>query len=121
MAKRNSTQAITPCHTRQIKVTKTYYTPKKAKEAYGADNVPVPWIQIKGYWLQRAGFDINTPITIQVIEGCLVLIAGVTAQKITGAPSISQKQLKLVRRLLVRLAMVEVTEGVRQEELFAEE
>jgi hypothetical protein len=120
MAKRDSTQAIPPCHTRQIKVTKTYYTPKKAKEGYGADNMPVPWIQIKGYWLQRAGFDINTPITIQVMEGCLVLFAGVTTQKMAGVPSISQKQLKLVRKLLVWLAKVEVSEGVRQEGLFTE-
>ena len=111
MAKRDSTQAITPCHTRQIKVTKTYYTPKKSKEGYGADNVPVPWIQVKGYWLQRAGFDINTPITIQVMEGCLVLIAGVTTQNIAGAPSISQKQLKSVRKLLLRLATVESAAG----------
>ena len=76
MAKRDSTQAKTSCHTRQIKVTKTYYTPKKAKHGYGAANVQVPWIQMKGFWLQRAGFDINTPITIQVMEGCLVLFAG---------------------------------------------
>jgi uncharacterized protein (DUF433 family) len=33
----------------------------------------VPWIQIKGYWLQQAGFEINTPVKVRVMKGCLVL------------------------------------------------
>jgi hypothetical protein len=34
---------------------------------------PVPWIQLKGYWLQQAGFAINTPVKVRVMDGCLVL------------------------------------------------
>ena len=35
----------------------------------------VPWINIQGQWLQQAGFEINTPIKVRVMEGCLVLTA----------------------------------------------
>jgi len=33
----------------------------------------VPWINIQGQWLLKAGFEINTPIKVRVMEGCLVL------------------------------------------------
>ncbi|MBL1278349.1 MAG: type I toxin-antitoxin system SymE family toxin [Ectothiorhodospiraceae bacterium] len=35
----------------------------------------VPWINIQGQWLQQAGFEINTPIKVRVMDGCLVLTA----------------------------------------------
>ncbi|MEJ2693399.1 MAG: SymE family type I addiction module toxin [Candidatus Thiodiazotropha sp.] len=31
------------------------------------------WIQMKGHWLDQAGFSIDTPVTARVMEGCLVL------------------------------------------------
>ncbi len=34
---------------------------------------PVPWVQLKGYWLEAAGFVIDAPIRVRVMEGCLVL------------------------------------------------
>ena len=34
---------------------------------------PVPWIQLKGYWLEAAGFSIDTPLLVKVSEGKLVL------------------------------------------------
>ena len=33
----------------------------------------MPWIQMKGHWLDQAGFSIDTPVTVRVMEGCLVL------------------------------------------------
>ncbi|MCG7928913.1 MAG: type I toxin-antitoxin system SymE family toxin [Candidatus Thiodiazotropha lotti] len=33
----------------------------------------MPWIQLKGYWLKHAGFEINTPVKVRVMNGCLVL------------------------------------------------
>ncbi|WP_200882949.1 SymE family type I addiction module toxin, partial [Cellvibrio mixtus] len=33
----------------------------------------MPWLQLKGHWLKHAGFDINSPVTIRVMHGCLVL------------------------------------------------
>ena len=29
---------------------------------------PVPWIQLKGYWLEQAGFSIDTPVLVKVSE-----------------------------------------------------
>jgi toxic protein SymE len=33
----------------------------------------VPWLQLKGHWLDKAGFGIDVPVTVRVMEGCLVL------------------------------------------------
>jgi hypothetical protein len=49
------------CQVRQIKVNHTH-----------ANNRRVPWIRIQGEWLHRAGFTIDTPVQIHVMEGCLV-------------------------------------------------
>ncbi|WP_366523460.1 SymE family type I addiction module toxin [uncultured Microbulbifer sp.] len=37
----------------------------------------MPWITIRGHWLERAGFVVDTPIKVRVrvIERCLVLTA----------------------------------------------
>ena len=40
----------------------------------------VPWLQFKGHWLDQAGFGIDTPVTIRVMEGCLVLTSEQKAQ-----------------------------------------
>ena len=65
---------MTP-HTRQIKVCRYYsdYQPKQAPPYAGTP--VVPWIRLKGKWLQQAGFDIDTPVTIEVKQGQLVLTA----------------------------------------------
>jgi len=34
---------------------------------------PVPWINIKGYWLNLAGFSIGTPLQVNVNKGRIVL------------------------------------------------
>ncbi len=83
MAKRNSTPEPRSAQaksfsSRQLKVRKGYYdyqlhstsrfTPCKAP-------MPVPWVQIKGYWLHQAGFSVGTSIRVKVRHGCLVLKA----------------------------------------------
>jgi toxic protein SymE len=59
---------------RHIKVNQIHYMRKLKDDPAGAGR-PVPWIQLKGYWLQQAGFVINTPVKIRVMHGCLVLTA----------------------------------------------
>jgi hypothetical protein len=59
-------------HFRNIKVNQIHYMRKLKNAPCGAGR-PVPWIQLKGYWLQQAGFAINTPVKVRVIDGCLVL------------------------------------------------
>jgi len=34
---------------------------------------PVPWINIKGYWLNKAGFTIGVPLKVKVSKGRIVL------------------------------------------------
>jgi len=34
---------------------------------------PVPWINIKGYWLKEAGFSIDTPSQVKIDEGCIIV------------------------------------------------
>jgi hypothetical protein len=60
------------CHTRKLKVNQIHYMRKLKDDPTGAGR-PVPWIQLKGYWLNHAGFQINTPVKVRVMEGCLVL------------------------------------------------
>ncbi|MDT8322398.1 MAG: SymE family type I addiction module toxin [Xanthomonadales bacterium] len=33
----------------------------------------VPWLQMRGDWLAAAGFDIQAPVRVRVMRGCLVL------------------------------------------------
>jgi toxic protein SymE len=62
----------TTCQERKIKVNQIHYMRKLKNDPVGAGR-PVPWIQLKGYWLQQAGFEINTPVRVRVMKGCLVL------------------------------------------------
>ena len=80
MAKAHSTprrRRVVPrsCQERQLKVKKGYY--ERAARRFVAEPYPVPrpvpWVQLKGYWLEAAGFNIDTPIKVRVMEGCLVL------------------------------------------------
>ncbi|MGD9170900.1 MAG: SymE family type I addiction module toxin, partial [Candidatus Thiodiazotropha sp.] len=49
------------CHTRKLMVNQIHYMRKLKDDPTGAGR-PVPWIQLKGYWLNHAGFQINTPV-----------------------------------------------------------
>lgn len=79
MAKGNSTRsrrgaAPQVCGERRIKVNQTHYDYKPKGDAgpYRV-NRAVPWVQLKGYWLEQAGFNIDTPIQVRIMNGCLVL------------------------------------------------
>ena len=50
-----------------FKVKKGYYQHRLRQQA--ADPPPVPWVQLKGYWLEAAGFIIDAPINVRVIGG----------------------------------------------------
>lgn len=55
---------------RKLKVRTGHYD--YARQDYRAPE-PVPWIYIKGYWLQQAGFLIGTPVQVQISKGRLVI------------------------------------------------
>lgn len=71
MAKRDSTQAIPACHTKQIKIGHMVYDYRRKTK--NDSQAKVPWLQLKGHWLDQAGFSIDAPVTVRVMEGCLVL------------------------------------------------
>jgi hypothetical protein len=61
------------CEQRYIKVNAIHYEYRTKQQSAHSGSRAVPWIQMKGHWLDQAGFTINTPVTIRVMEGCLVL------------------------------------------------
>ncbi len=62
--------------TKHIKVTKFYYDYKpKNAGPYSPPIPPVPWLQLKGKWLAKIGFTIDTPIKVEAAEGQLILTA----------------------------------------------
>lgn len=76
MTKRNDTSeggVTTSKQQRQIKVREAYYEYRTKDQSPGSGCRLVPQIQIKGHWLKQAGFNINSPVTIRVMDGCLVL------------------------------------------------
>ncbi len=56
------------CHTRTMKVCRHFYAHRSH-----LSSPFVPIIQLKGHWLQQAGFVIDMPITVRVMEGCIVI------------------------------------------------
>ena len=60
---------------RYLKVRETHYEYHTKEQHRNSGCRPVPILQMKGHWLKKAGFDINTPIKVRVMEGCLVLTA----------------------------------------------
>ena len=62
---------------RQLKVRQSYYDYHHAdfttyKNPYPQ---PVPWVNIKGYWLNQAGFPIGTELEVTVKRGQIILSA----------------------------------------------
>lgn len=57
-----------------IKVNQTHYDykPKGDTGPYHLHRA-VPWVQLKGYWLEAVGFSIDTRIQVRIMKGCLVL------------------------------------------------
>lgn len=58
---------------RRIKVNQIHYDYRTKQQSPNSGNRTVPWIQMKGHWLQQAGFEIDTPIKVRIMDGCLVL------------------------------------------------
>ena len=58
---------------RYIKVNQIHYEYRSKQQSNNTGNCAVPWIQMKGHWLRQAGFEIDTPIKVRVMNGCLVL------------------------------------------------
>ena len=81
MAKHNSTSESRSAkakfpHYRHLKVRSGYYDYHlRSLRPYSPRPTPdaVPWILLKGYWLNRVGFTIGTKVRVQVKPGRIVL------------------------------------------------
>lgn len=60
-----------PKKQRQLKVRQSYHDYQL--DQY--DRTPIGEIKLKGNWLIQAGFAIDAPVTVRVMEGCLVITA----------------------------------------------
>ena len=61
---------------RKLKVRKSYYHYQHSDFQPRHRHIgcqPVPWVQIKGYWLNQAGFTIGTQLSVKVEQGCIVI------------------------------------------------
>jgi toxic protein SymE len=56
-------------HQRRLKVREAYHSYQLNQN----QRTPVGEIHLKGNWLIQAGFVIDTPVKVRVMEGCLVL------------------------------------------------
>jgi len=67
----NRRPAKTPAERRLTVGTSYYEYPAQMAEPRPARRVP--WLQMRGDWLAAAGFDIQAPVRVRVMRGCLVL------------------------------------------------
>ncbi len=56
---------------RLYKVRETYHSYQLKQNHH--DRIPVGEINLKGNWLIQAGFEIDQPVTVRVMQGCLVI------------------------------------------------
>ncbi|MCP4278291.1 MAG: type I toxin-antitoxin system SymE family toxin [Gammaproteobacteria bacterium] len=73
MTKGNDTPALplAKAKQRQYKVRETYHSYQLKQTSQ--QRTPIGEIHLKGHWLIQAGFEIDTPVMVRVMEGCLVL------------------------------------------------
>ena len=86
MTTRKSTAGACLCKLkkqRRLKVKAAYHSYQLNQNP----RTPIGEIQLKGKWLIEAGFGIDTPVTVRVMEGCLVVTtkdSGYDVQGITN-------------------------------------
>ena len=75
MTKEHDTQALRLAKTknqqRQLKVRESYHSYQLSQNCH--QRTPIGEIHLKGHWLIKAGFEIDSPVKVRVMEGCLVL------------------------------------------------
>ena len=62
---------------RHLKVRKSYYPyqfDQNPDQPYRTAQ-PVPWVEIKGFWLNEMGFTIDTELAVEIANGCLLIRA----------------------------------------------
>ena len=75
MSNENDTQALrlakSKSQQRQLKVREAYHSYQLSQNC--RQRTPIGEIHLKGHWLIKAGFEIDSPVKVRVMDGCLVL------------------------------------------------
>jgi len=75
MTTEHDTQALRLAKTknqqRQLKVREAYHSYQLGQNCH--QRTPIGEIHLKGHWLIKAGFEIDSAVKVRVMEGCLVL------------------------------------------------
>lgn len=56
---------------RQLKIREAYHSYQPSQNCH--QRTPISEIHLKGHWLIQARFEIDSPVKVRVMEGCLVL------------------------------------------------
>ena len=74
MAK-NHHKSPAPVRERFATIAADCYPPLKSDDSYCQPLRPIPWLRLRGHWLQQAGFGIDQKIRIKVEKNKLVITA----------------------------------------------
>ena len=59
---------------RKLKVRTSYYDrPYTNLRTKYPEIIKIPWIQLRGHWLKRAGFTLDTPLDVKIQKGRITL------------------------------------------------
>jgi toxic protein SymE len=62
-------RSISPPSTRELKVTSSHYTSQRWPRPPA-----VPFIRLKGYWLEKAGFSVGKLVKVEVADNCIKIV-----------------------------------------------
>ncbi|MEJ2418940.1 MAG: SymE family type I addiction module toxin [Exilibacterium sp.] len=68
-----TTSSDTTTFIKRIKVNQIHYDYKPKHAPANFIMPPVPWIQLKGKWLEKVGVSIDSSVRVTVSQDCLIL------------------------------------------------
>ncbi|MCY1312633.1 Toxin SymE, type I toxin-antitoxin system [compost metagenome] len=67
------TKRDAPAHTRTVKISRTYF-PVVPGSSNGFTGLRViPWIRLRGVWLEKAGFNVGQSLKVKVLRKRIVI------------------------------------------------
>ncbi len=67
------TKRISPTPTRTVKISRTYF-PVVPSSTNGFTGLrAIPWIRLRGVWLEKAGFSVGQSLNVKVLRKRLVI------------------------------------------------
>ena len=55
--------------TRKLKISHSSYATADTRKPR-----PVPYLRLRGYWLQQAGFEVDQDVRVEIEDGCLRIV-----------------------------------------------